>query len=65
LTSQAAELAPASAAQDKPQESAAQGQMGKIPFQLVLTHVRAWRFGVWADRAGDRPIKRVHAGAAR
>jgi hypothetical protein len=64
LTSQPAELAPASAAQAKPQESTTQGQMGKIPFQLVPTRPRAWRLGFSASRAGDRPIKRARAGAA-
>jgi hypothetical protein len=64
LTSQAAELGPASAAQAKPQESAAEGQMGKIPFRLVPTRARAWRLGVRAGRAGDRPIKHARASAA-
>jgi hypothetical protein len=64
LTSLPAELAPASAAQAKPQESAAQGQMGEIPFRLVPTRARAWRLGVRAGWPGDRPIKRTRAGAA-
>jgi hypothetical protein len=63
LTSRAAELAHASAAQAKPQESAARGRWVKSPSGWYQPP-RLWRLGVRASRAGDRPIKRARAGAA-
>jgi hypothetical protein len=61
LTSRAAELAPASAAQAKPQEARCRGRWVKSPSDWYQP-ARAWRLGVRAGRAGDRPIKSARAG---